>query len=155
MEASRTSEEDKRQKPIALEDEYGMPIFKCVFSSSLALWEGLHGEDKSMKHTITTFALSAMLLALSFPADAQQPTKIPRIGYLVSRSAPGPNDQAFQEALHELGYVEGQNIVIERRWAGGNPDRVPDLAADLRIPGRESKLASGLRGLFLLHGLSP
>jgi hypothetical protein len=39
MEASRTSEEDKRQKAIGLEDEHGMPIFKCVFSSPLALWE--------------------------------------------------------------------------------------------------------------------
>ena len=64
-------------------------------------------------------------------AQAQQPAKIPRIGYLVSRSVPGPNDQAFQEALHELGYVEGQNIVIERRWAGGKAERLPDLAADL------------------------
>ena len=73
----------------------------------------------------------ALFFAHIVSAQAQQPTKIPRIGYLVSRSAPGPNDQAFQEALHELGYVEGQNIVIERRWAGGNPDRVPDLAADL------------------------
>jgi hypothetical protein len=39
MEASRTSEEDKRQKAIGLEDEYGMPIFNRVFSSPLALWE--------------------------------------------------------------------------------------------------------------------
>jgi hypothetical protein len=40
MEASRTSEEDKRQKAIGLEDKYRMSIFKCVFSSPLALWEG-------------------------------------------------------------------------------------------------------------------
>jgi putative tryptophan/tyrosine transport system substrate-binding protein len=87
--------------------------------------------EKHMKKKITVLTLSAILLALWVSAEAQQPAKVPRIGYLVSRSAPGPNDQAFQEALHELGYVEGQNIVIERRWAGGNPDRVPDLAADL------------------------
>jgi putative tryptophan/tyrosine transport system substrate-binding protein len=62
---------------------------------------------------------------------AQQPAKIPRIGYLVSRAGPGPNDQGFQDGLRELGYVEGQNIVIERRWASGNPDRLPDLAAEL------------------------
>jgi ABC-type uncharacterized transport system substrate-binding protein len=64
-------------------------------------------------------------------AEAQQPGKVPRIGYLVSRAAAGPNDQGFQQGLRELGYVEGQNIVIERRWAGGNAARVPDLAADL------------------------
>ena len=51
------------QKAIGLEDEYRMPSFKCVFSSPLALWEG-QGEDKPMKQTITTFALSAMLFAL-------------------------------------------------------------------------------------------
>jgi putative ABC transport system substrate-binding protein len=72
----------------------------------------------------------ASVLAVAL-AEAQQPKKVPRIGYLVSRSAPGPNDQGFQQGLRESGYVEGENIVIERRWAGGNPDRVPDLAADL------------------------
>ncbi len=75
-----------------------------------------------------------MILASVFAvaiAEAQQSAKVPRIGYLVSRSGPGPNDQGFQQGLRELGYVEGQNIVIERRWAGGNPDRLPDLAADL------------------------
>ena len=76
--------------------------------------------------------LCAMLLvSASNPAEAQQPGKAPRVGYLVSRSAPGPNDQGFQQGMRELGYVEGQNIVIERRWAGGDPDRLPDLAADL------------------------
>jgi putative ABC transport system substrate-binding protein len=71
------------------------------------------------------------LFAVPRAAEAQQPTTVPRVGYLVSRSGPGPNDQGFQQGLRELGYVEGQNIVIERRWAGGNPDRLPDLAADL------------------------
>jgi putative tryptophan/tyrosine transport system substrate-binding protein len=70
------------------------------------------------------------LLAVPFAAAQQQAT-VPRIGYLVSRSGPGPHDQAFQQGLRELGYIEGQNIVIERRWAGGNPDRLPDLAAEL------------------------
>lgn len=77
---------------------------------------------------LVTLILSLLAVPL---AAAQQPTTVPRVGYLVSRSGPGPHDQAFQQGLRELGYVEGQNIVIERRWAGGNPDRLPDLAADL------------------------
>ena len=57
-----------------------------------------------------------LLSPLAVPlVAAQQPAKIPRIGYLVSRAGPGPNDQGFQDGLRELGYVEGQNIVIERR----------------------------------------
>jgi ABC-type uncharacterized transport system substrate-binding protein len=80
---------------------------------------------------VSLLALTPSILTGSLLAHAQQPAKVPRIGYLVSRSGPGPNDQAFQQGLRELGYVEGQNIVIERRWAGGNPDRLPDFAADL------------------------
>jgi hypothetical protein len=63
-------------------------------------------------------ALGTMLLVVSLPAQAQQAKNVRRIGYLVSRSAPGANDQAFQDGLRELGYVEGQNLVIERRWVG-------------------------------------
>ncbi|HEY5868190.1 MAG TPA: ABC transporter substrate-binding protein [Candidatus Tectomicrobia bacterium] len=78
------------------------------------------------------FIVTLILSLLSVPlAAAQQPATVPRIGYLVSRTGPGPTDQGFQQGLRELGYVEGQNIVIERRWAGGNPDRLPDLAAEL------------------------
>jgi putative ABC transport system substrate-binding protein len=83
-----------------------------------------------MKSKSLFWLLTTVLLTASSLAQAQQP-KIPRIGYLVSRAGPGPNDQGFDKGMRELGYVEGQNIVIERRWAGGNPDRLPDLAADL------------------------
>ena len=56
-----------------------------------------------------------MLLALRFPAEAQQPTKIPRIGYLaaISLSTLAARTEAFRQGLRELGYVEGKNIVIE------------------------------------------
>jgi putative ABC transport system substrate-binding protein len=76
-------------------------------------------------------SLSLMLLTGGLAADAQPPTRVPRVGYLVSRGAPGPNDQAFQDALRNLGYVEGQNLVMERRWAAGDPDRLRTLAAEL------------------------
>jgi ABC-type uncharacterized transport system substrate-binding protein len=79
------------------------------------------------------FALGAMLLALSFPADAQQPAKVWRIGVLVS-SSPSLNasrDEALRQGLHEIGYVEGKNIIMEYRYAVGKLDRLSELAADL------------------------
>jgi len=71
-----------------------------------------------------------MLVALSFPADAQQPAKIPRIGYLGSTSV-SARTEAFRQGLRELGYVEGKNIVIEWRPHEGKVDRLPALAAEL------------------------
>jgi len=70
-------------------------------------------------------------LAFSLPAQAQQPKKVPRIGYLSLRSGPGDNDLAFQQSLRELGYVDGQNIVIEWRFADGKSERYALLAGEL------------------------
>ena len=78
---------------------------------------------------ILTFAL-AILSAPSTP-DAQQPAKVPRVGFLCPRAKPGPPLVALQQALRELGYVEGQNIVIETRFAAERPERLHDLAAEL------------------------
>jgi putative ABC transport system substrate-binding protein len=66
-------------------------------------------------------------------ATAQQPTKIPRIGYLTgsSLSADSARTEAFRQGLRELGYVEGKNIIIEYRYAEGKLDRLPALAAEL------------------------
>jgi putative ABC transport system substrate-binding protein len=74
-----------------------------------------------------------MLLALSFPAAAQQPKKVPRIGFLsgASPSALAGRVEAFRQGLRDLGYVEGKNIVIEYRYAEGKLDRLPALAAEL------------------------
>ena len=74
-----------------------------------------------------------MLFALSSSAEAQQPTKIPRIGYLggASPSAIAARTEAFQQRLRELGYVEGKNIALEFRYAEEKLDRIPALAADL------------------------
>jgi len=73
------------------------------------------------------------LLAASLPAEAQQAGKVYRIGYLRFRSSPPTeaHHNAFRQKLHELGYVEGQNLVIEYRSAKGEPERYPDLAAEL------------------------
>jgi putative ABC transport system substrate-binding protein len=68
-------------------------------------------------------------------AAAQRPEKVPRVGYLSPGSHSDPASQrrleAFRQGLRELGYVEGQNIAIESRWAEGKYDRYPALAADL------------------------
>src|SRR5262249_35474943 len=66
-------------------------------------------------------------------AEAQQPKKVPRIGYLApgSPSAGVPTLEAFRQGLRELGYMEGKNLIIEYRWAEGKADRLPPLAAEL------------------------
>jgi putative tryptophan/tyrosine transport system substrate-binding protein len=77
--------------------------------------------------------LSALLFTLSFPADAQQPKKLHRIGFLSTPSSSfiSARIEAFRQGLRELGYVEGKNIVIEYRHAEGQVDRLPALAAEL------------------------
>jgi putative ABC transport system substrate-binding protein len=83
-----------------------------------------------MRQRVSGFALCAVLFALSLPAEAQQARKIPRIGFL-SASRPQPSHEAFRQGLRELGYVEGQNIVTEWRFAEGNLDRIPHHAVEL------------------------
>ena len=80
-----------------------------------------------MKNKIITLALGALLLAFWSFAQAQQPKKVPRIGYL-SPSDPATDStrsEAIRLALRELGYIEGQNIAIEYRYAEGKVDRLP------------------------------
>ena len=82
-----------------------------------------------MRKKIIGFALSAMLSALCPSAEAQQPKNIPRIGMLAD--VPAPHHNALQQGLRDLGYIEGENIVIERRYAKGERERLPGLAAEL------------------------
>src|SRR5215475_7682902 len=91
-----------------------------------------------MKKKITVLTLCAMLLALSTFAEAQQPTKVPRIGYLsrdihpADSRAPSPrNLDAFRQGLRELGYIEGKTIIIEYRFADGRVERLAALAEEL------------------------
>ncbi len=87
-----------------------------------------------MKNKIIALALSVLLLAISVLAEAQQPTKkIPRVGFLSLNTASVQKDrvEAFREALHKLGYVEGKNINIEYRFADNKSERLPELAAEL------------------------
>ena len=86
-----------------------------------------------MTKKVVLLALCSLLLAPCSAADAQQPAKIPRIGYLSgsSLSANRPRNEAFRQGLRELGYVEGKNITIDWRSAEGKFDRLPALAAEL------------------------
>ena len=70
-----------------------------------------------MRKKVTCLALGALLFALGFPAEAQQPARVPRIGYLAtaSTSTNPARTEAFRQGLRELGYVEGKNISIEYR----------------------------------------
>jgi ABC-type uncharacterized transport system substrate-binding protein len=86
-----------------------------------------------MKSKVFFSLLMTVLLTTAPDADAQQPTKVHRIGYLTASflSAVSPRIEAFRQGLRERGYVEGKNILIEYRAADGNFDRLPGLAAEL------------------------
>jgi putative ABC transport system substrate-binding protein len=78
------------------------------------------------------FAIVVALTACGARAEAQQPTKIPRIGFLGDSASTNPaRNEAFRQGLRDLGYVEGKNIVIEWRFWEGKQDRQRALAAEL------------------------
>ena len=76
--------------------------------------------------------VGAVLLAVALLAEAQQPKKVSRIGFLAATpSGSSDRTETFRQGLRELGYVEGKNIIIEYRRAEGQFERLPDLAAEL------------------------
>jgi putative ABC transport system substrate-binding protein len=87
----------------------------------------------SMTRPILVFALAFVIHSTARLAEAQQPTKIPRIGYVSGNDPadPGPNVEAFRHGLRDLGYIEGKNILIEYRYSEGKNDRMPHLVAEL------------------------
>src|SRR5438552_3696661 len=81
----------------------------------------------------SSILVAAMLLAVAVPAEAQEPKKIPLIGYLSSGTAASEaaRSQAIRRALRALGYIEGQTIAIEYRYTEGKRDKSPELATEL------------------------
>jgi putative tryptophan/tyrosine transport system substrate-binding protein len=85
-----------------------------------------------MKRKIAAvLTLFAMLLTLYLSAEAQQPTKLPRIGFLTLIAKPDPLELIFLQSLRDLGYDEGRNITIEYRRAAGKVENLPKLAEEL------------------------
>src|SRR5262245_40863648 len=103
---------------------------KCQVSSD----RGIEVEtNKRMMKKITGMSLCAIVFALCVAAQAQQPQKIPRIGYLSNSDAAreSARAEAIRLALRERGYIEGKNIAIEYRYTEGKRDPAPELAAEL------------------------
>src|SRR5215510_10217368 len=90
------------------------------------------GADPMFRRIAICSLFTVFLLTIS-PASAQQPKKVYRIGYLVSEDAASDSARAegIRLALRALGYIEGQNIAIEYRYAEGKIDRASELAAEL------------------------
>ncbi len=86
-----------------------------------------------MRRKFFGLALGTLLFALCASAAAQQPKKVPRIGYLdgASLSANSARIEAFRQGLRDLSYIDGKNMVIDYRYAEGKLDRLPELAAEL------------------------
>jgi putative ABC transport system substrate-binding protein len=76
---------------------------------------------------IVTCILSLLVMPLA--AETQPRVKVPRIGYI--GDTPGPYAEAFRQGLRERGYIEGETIAVEYRWAEGRHERLPDLVAEL------------------------
>jgi putative ABC transport system substrate-binding protein len=85
-----------------------------------------------MRKRIFLFAVATFILAASHLAEAQQPKKVPRIGFQSAASPPAiaARTEAFRQGLRELGYAEGKNILIEYRYAEGKLDRLNEFAAE-------------------------
>ena len=101
-----------------------------------------------MRKNVMRLTLCAMLFALCYSASAQQPKKVPRIGYLSAfdPATESARAEAIRLALRELGYIEGQNIATEYRYAEGKDDRLPELAAELVRLKVDIILAAGATG---------
>src|SRR5436190_17557662 len=104
-------------------------IFCRQFLNSRAV--NRKSETRNLKFRV--LALNALFLAVCFSVQAQQPAKVWKIGVLVSTSRVlnASREDSLWQGLRQLGYVDGKNIIMEYRYADGQLDRLPQLAAEL------------------------
>ena len=84
-----------------------------------------------MRAKILVYVLPILIFSNTHLAEAQQPAKVRKVGVLRADSPPNLSAETFQQAMRDLGYVEGKNIFIEYRYAEGKVDRLPNLAEEL------------------------
>jgi putative tryptophan/tyrosine transport system substrate-binding protein len=122
-----------------------------------------------MKAKILVYALPVLILATIHVAEAQQPTKVPKIGYLsvLSPSSDSTRFEAFRQGLRELGHVEGKSVAIESLYVEGKLNRLPELAeelvrlkVDVIVVGgstatRAAKNVTKLIPIIMAHGSDP
>jgi len=101
---------------------------KVIFDFGLRIFD--RRTHRRTAHRFLLLMLITAILEAPFVANAQQAGKIHRIGFLGTLPT-SPYDEVFRQGLREVGYVEGQNIVIERRYSEGKVERLADLAAEL------------------------
>jgi hypothetical protein len=136
-----------------------LPRFRHETSTARREAKAMRREGEMNKRKLGSFALCAVLLVLSVSAEAQQPKKIPRIGYLSSGDPASESirSEAIRLALRELGYIEGQNIAFEVPYAEGRGRGTDDLyrvrsetptghwgSASVLISFRQASLRKGL-----------
>jgi putative ABC transport system substrate-binding protein len=105
-----------------------LPSTAVALTPALSRWERVK-DWQPMKKSVFLFLVTILFLLIVDPAQAQQPGKIPWIGYLADAGS-SPN-QAFLQGLRDLGYVEGKNIGFVYRTTEGKTERRPDLATEL------------------------
>jgi putative ABC transport system substrate-binding protein len=96
-------------------------------------WRAVNRKAKTRNLKLPALALGGLLLAVCLPAQAQQPAKVWKVGVLVStsRAQNASREDSLWQGLRQLGYVEGKNVTLEYRYADGQLDRLPELAAEL------------------------
>src|SRR5438132_10465962 len=103
--------------------------------------------SEGLRCVVVIFALIALLRP--FGAEAQRSPRVVRVGYLIPSSEPlnAPMRDAFLEGLRELGYVDGRSVTIDARYADGDVERLPGLAAELVSRGVDVIVTAGDAGI--------